>query len=55
MKPTCWNNCKAPVATTISGRPVCADCFDHYMGYDKPAKAKPEYIPADVAVDLARP
>ena len=48
----CWNACKARVVTTVSGAPVCQECFDHYMGFDKPQCEKPEYITANVAVDL---
>lgn len=48
----CFNNCKAPVVTKISGSPVCEDCFNRYMGYDQPQLEKAEYIMSDVAVDL---
>ncbi len=48
----CWNNCKAPAIATISGQSICAECFDHYMGYDRPTIERPEYVTADHASDL---
>ena len=48
----CFNDCKAPVVAKISGVPVCEECFNHYMGYDKPQPEKPEYVTSDVATDL---
>lgn len=51
-KDACFNACNSPTVSTIEGQPVCAACFDHYMGYDKPTPSTPDYVTADVAVDL---
>lgn len=53
MNRTCFNDCQAPVVTTFQGAPVCEECFEHYMGYDKETKAhEREYIMSDESTDL---
>jgi hypothetical protein len=46
---TCWVCEEAPAVTVFERRPICEDCFDHFI---PTAFARQEYPTADVVRDL---